>query len=226
LGVQPFSVGQLDLQVSASRSPSLLWKAIEIVERISAATLLLISLPCLIIAAILVILVSRRSPLIAHQRVGQNGRQIWVLKLRTMWTKDRTSCRVWPLIERVSCDLAPEVKPRSDARITSRFAALCRKYSLDEFPQLWNVVVGDMSLVGPRPLTPPELAKYYGTHRVYLLNVQPGITGLWQIKGRSRLTYAQRKRLDLFMLKKWSLGLYVFVLAATFPRVISGEDAW
>lgn len=226
LGVQPFSVGQVELQVHASRSQSLLWKAIEIGERITAAALLIILLPCVIAASILVIFASRRSPIIAHGRMGQYGRQIWVLKLRTMWTKGPASYRVWPLIERVSCVLAPELKPRSDARITSRFAAVCRKYSLDELPQLWNVVIGDMSLVGPRPLTAPELTKYYGPHRSHLLNVKPGITGLWQINGRSRLTYAQRKRLDLFMLNKWSFGLYIFVLTATLPRVLSGEDAW
>lgn len=226
MGVQLFSVGQLDLQVRVSRNRSLLWKIIAVLERISAAGLLLILLPCVIVAAVIVILASRRSPFIAHQRVGQNGCGIWVLKLRTMWTKDRRAYRPWPLIERVADDVAPQPKPRSDVRIVNRFAALCRKYSLDECPQLWNVIIGDMSLVGPRPLTAPELATYYGAHRAYLLHAKPGITGLWQIKGRSRLTYAQRKRLDLFMLKNWSLRLYVFVLAATIPRVVSGVDAW
>lgn len=226
MGVQPFSVEQFELKFPLSRSPSLPWKIIALAERVSAGGLLFILLPLLFVVAIIIILASRRPPLIAHRRVGQGGRDIWVLKLRTMWTKDRMRYRLWPLIERVGCDHAPELKARSDIRITSRFAALCRKYSLDECPQLWNVIAGEMSLVGPRPLTAPELTRYYGAHRAYLLNAKPGITGLWQIKGRSRLSYAQRKRLDLFMLKKWSVGLYVLVLAATLPRVLSGEDAW
>ena len=83
-----------------------------------------------------------------------------------------------------------------------------------------------MSLVGPRPLTAPELAEYYGQKRAHLLRAKPGITGLWQIKGRSRLSYAQRRRLDLFLLEHWSFSLYIFVLVATIPRVLSGQDAW
>lgn len=226
MGVQPFPVGQIDLEIRLARNHSLLWKAIDIAERVVAIALLAILLPYLLIAAIVVIFVSRRSPLIAHRRVGQGGRQIWVLKLRTMWVKDRTRYRVWPLIERVICEDVPQSKLRRDARVTSRFAALCRKYSLDEYPQLWNVITGEMSLVGPRPLTTPEIAKYYGAHRAYVLRAKPGITGLWQIKGRSRLSYTQRRRLDLFMLNNWSLGLYLSVLAATVPRVLTGQDAW
>ena len=226
MGVQPFSIRQFDLPVCESRNHLLLWKMIAVAERLCAAALLLIVLPCVILAAVIVILTSHRSPFIAHRRVGQRGRDIWVLKLRTMWDGDAAKYHVWPLVERVTSNRSPELKLRWDARVTSRFAALCRKYSLDECPQLWNVIVGDMSLVGPRPLTAPELTKYYGAHRAYLLNAKPGITGLWQIKGRSRLTYAQRRRLDLFMLRKWSLGLYLFVLTATIPRVVSGENAW
>ena len=225
MGVQPFSIRQFDLPVSESRNHEL-WQMIAVAERLCAAALLLIILPCVILAAVIVILASRRSPFIAHRRVGQRGRDIWVLKLRTMWDGDAANYHVWPLIERVAGNRAPELKLRRDARVTSRFAALCRKYSLDECPQLWNVIVGDMSLVGPRPLTAPELTKYYGAHRAYLLHAKPGITGLWQIRGRSRLSYAQRRRLDLFMLRKWSFGLYLFVLAATIPRVVSGENAW
>jgi exopolysaccharide production protein ExoY len=226
LGVQPLSVGHLNSQARITRNGLLIWKLIDIAERITAAALLLILLPLLLCAAVMVILGSRRSPLIAHRRVGRNRRIIWVLKLRTMWRKRLDGYQIWPLIERVSCDGVPQRKPRFDDRITSRFAALCRKFSLDEVPQLWNVVTGDMSLVGPRPLTPAEIAEYYAVHATSLLQTKPGITGLWQIKGRSRLTYGQRLRLDLFMLRKWSPRLYIFILAATVPRVISGVDAW
>ncbi len=226
MGVQPFSVGQLDLNLEAHRHDALIWKAVNVAERICAAALLLLALPAVSYSAAIVLAASRRSPFIAHQRVGQHGRVIWVLKLRTMWGKDGAEQRQWGFVERISCNSVPQQKPRLDARVSSRFAALCRRYSWDELPQLWNVVTGDLSLVGPRPLTAPELAEYYGVHRASLVQIRPGITGLWQIKGRSRLTYAQRRRLDLFMLRKWSVSLYLFVLAATIPRVLSGEDAW
>lgn len=195
-------------------------------ERVMAAGLLLLYTPALIAAGIAIVLMSGRSPLIAHRRVGRAGRVLWVLKLRTMWTTKRGNFDIWPPVERVIGESVPEFKPRQDPRVTSRFAKLCRKYSLDELPQLWHVVRGDMSLVGPRPLTGAELVTYYGAHRASLLSFRPGITGLWQIKGRSRLTYAQRKRLDLFMVDHWSWGLYLTILKGTIPRVVSGKDAW
>ena len=225
MGVQSFSAEQFKLEASFARNHSPLWKAVELTERTASAALLLLILPALLIAAIIVIFASRRSPLIAHRRVGQNGREIWVFKLRTMWNRDAKQFRLKPFIEPITCGPL-KLKPRSDPRVTSRFAALCRKYSIDECPQLWHVVTGDMSLVGPRPLTASELADYYGQKRAYLLRAKPGITGLWQIKGRSRLSYDQRRRLDIFLLQHWSFSLYAFVLAATIPRVLSGQDAW
>jgi exopolysaccharide production protein ExoY len=226
LGVQPLSIRHFESQARRAQNELLVWKLIGIAERIAAAALLLILLPALFAAAVIVILRSRRSPLIAHRRVGRNRRTIWVLKLRTMWSKHATGYRIWPLVERVSCHSVPQRKRRFDDRVTSGFAALCRRYSLDELPQLWNVVRGEMSLVGPRPLTQAEIAEYYDVHAALLLEAKPGITGLWQVKGRSRLTYGQRLRLDLFMLRNWSPRLYVFILAATVPRVLTGVDAW
>lgn len=83
-----------------------------------------------------------------------------------------------------------------------------------------------MSLVGPRPLTRSELRSYYGPNANELLEVKPGITGLWQVMGRNRLTYSQRRRLDLFYVRKRSVGLYLAILARTIPRVLTGKDSW
>jgi lipopolysaccharide/colanic/teichoic acid biosynthesis glycosyltransferase len=83
-----------------------------------------------------------------------------------------------------------------------------------------------MSLVGPRPLTSEELDTYYGPDAARVLSTKPGLSGLWQITGRSRLTYPQRRRLDLFLIQKWSIPLYFRILLLTLPRVVAGKDAW
>ncbi len=131
------------------------------------------------------------------------------------------------LVHRLSATEAPfTAPPEKDARVTSRFSAFCRRYSVDELPQLWQVVLGDMALVGPRPLTRQELDTYYGPDAPRIVAARPGLSGLWQISGRSRLSYAQRRRLDLFLVQKWSVSLYLRILLVTLPRVLAGKDAW
>ncbi|MFZ0593388.1 MAG: sugar transferase [Bryobacteraceae bacterium] len=202
------------------------WKAFSIVERAFAGMLLIIVLPVLIAAALIIAALSRRSPLVAHSRVGLGGKPIWVLKLRTMWIGDRRTGSIF--VERLPIVTSAFRGPKTadDPRVTSRFAAFCRRYSIDELPQLWNVVQGDLALVAPRPLTRQELDTYYGADAVLLLSRKPGLSGLWQISGRSRLTYRQRRRLDLFMIRKWSVLLYFRILILTLPRVLAGKDAW
>jgi len=168
---------------------------------------------------------SGRSPLIAHRRLGLNGEAFWILKIRTMWDRRMKSAAPgW--IEYLSDTSVPVIKGAPDPRVTSRFAAFCRRYSVDELPQLLQVAAGRMCLVGPRPLTPQELDAYYGSDSGEVLSVRPGITGLWQVMGRNRLTYAQRRRLDLFFVRKRGLGLYLRILLRTPGRVLSGRDAW
>jgi lipopolysaccharide/colanic/teichoic acid biosynthesis glycosyltransferase len=224
VGAQNASINFIAVE-SAPRS--LLWKIAGAGERFLAAALLLVLFPLLAVTALLVAVLSRRSPWIAHRRVGQGGRSIWVMKLRTMWTPDLRPPRRFQLLEKLSAAATPpEPKTPTDARVTSRFAAWCRKYSIDECPQFWHVLCGEMALVGPRPLTASEIHVYYGPSAPELLTRKPGLTGLWQIKGRSRLTYPQRRRLDLFLIRHWCFGLYVKVLFATIPRILTGRDAW
>jgi exopolysaccharide production protein ExoY len=199
--------------------------ALGVAERPVALLALVCISPLLIVAGTTVFILSRRSPLLAHRRVGKHGRKFWLFKFRTMWdgaaNHDPTR-----LIEFVRQEPVNGRKPTHDPRVTSRFAAFLRKHSIDELPQLANVLIGEMSLVGPRPLTQGELIEHYGVDKVEVLSVKPGITGLWQTMGRSRLTYKQRLRLDRFWASRRSIGLYLRVLARTMPRVLSGIDAW
>jgi lipopolysaccharide/colanic/teichoic acid biosynthesis glycosyltransferase len=224
--VQSTDFGCIPVQFSASRPQAPVWKLIEFAERFAACGLLALVSPLLAVAMISITVLSRRSPLIAHRRVGHFGRDIWVLKLRTMW--DRAKRSPSPLIERIEVSPA-EIqfsKNGKDPRVTSSFASLCRRYSIDELPQLWNVLCGEMSLVGPRPITALELETYYGLDAQHTLAIKPGITGLWQVHGRSRLTYTQRRRLDLLLVRKWSILLYLRILLSTPARVLAGKDAW
>ena len=198
---------------------------VTLAERVFALTLLLFLLPALAVVAVIVAVLSGRSPLIALPRAGQRKKLVWLIKLRTMWdTESGTSARAG-LVERIENAPVPECKTGCDPRVTSSFAAFCRRYSIDEAPQLWHVVRGEMALVGPRPLTYEELATYYGYDADEVLSVKPGLTGLWQVRGRNSLTYRQRLALDLFLVRRWSLRLYLSVLAATIPAVFSGRNA-
>ena len=128
---------------------------------------------------------------------------------------------------------APTTLRRSDAPHRPKWelpphrgGRLLRATGLDELPQLWQVVLGDMALVGPRPLTQQELETYYGADAARVVAAKPGLSGLWQISGRSRLSYTQRRRLDLFLVQKYSISLYFKILLITLPRVLTGKDAW
>jgi exopolysaccharide production protein ExoY len=180
--------------------------------------------PILIAIALAILILSRRHPLIRHNRVGWRGRPLPMLKFRTMWDAAIPPARRFA-IETVSGPV-PTSKRCADPRVTSRFAAFCRRHSLDELPQLYHVVRGEMSLIGPRPITPGELRDYYGSAADEVLSVRPGLTGLWQVRGRSRLNYARRKRLDLLLVRRTSANLYIHILVRSIPSILTGRDAW
>lgn len=203
-------------------------KSIEAGERLAAAMLLLLISPALLAVAILTLVLSGRSPLIAHRRVGRYGSELWLLKFRTMWQPRRGFAR-WSQIlsvERIDDQAGPDLKGPEDTRVSSRFARFCRRHSLDEFPQLVHVAVGQMSLVGPRPVTHAELQRIYGPSQVEILSVKPGLAGLWQVSGRNRLTAAQRRERDLECVRRRSPGFYFWILARTLPEVLDGRDTW
>jgi exopolysaccharide production protein ExoY len=210
-------------QVAAAHGRALRWA-----ERFAAGVAFAAMAPALGVTMLAVRALSGRSPLIAHRRLGLNGEPFWIYKLRSMWDhRDPARPQAatgW--IEYLNDTGVPVFKNAPDPRVTSRLAAFCRRYSVDELPQLLQVATGRLCLVGPRPLTPRELDAYYGADCSEVLSVRPGLTGLWQVMGRNRLTYAQRRRLDLFFVRKRSMGLYLRILLRTPGRVLSGRDAW
>ena len=200
------------------------WNAWDLAERVAAAALLVLVAPLLGALVAAVAVVSRRSPLVAHRRAGWRGRDLWMLKLRTLWdprAPEQGGRLVTPIVD----SWVPADKSGGDPRVAHPLARWMRRYSLDELPQLLHVVSGAMALTGPRPLTWQELRAYYGEAMAEVLAVRPGLTGLWQVQGRSRLTYHQRRRLDLFLVSKRSLRLRAWILARTFSAVVRGENA-
>jgi exopolysaccharide production protein ExoY len=194
-------------------------------ERLLAAALLLFALPVLAASALAVCLLSRRGPWIAHRRVGWRGADLWMIKLRTMWQPGAAASR-FQWVEYIEDHAGPERKQSGDPRVASAFARYCRRHSIDELPQLWHVVRGEMSLVGPRPITADELRRHYGDQADDVLALKPGLAGLWQVSGRNRLTYAQRCALDLEMVRRRSFSLYLSIFLKALPQVVRGEDSW
>jgi exopolysaccharide production protein ExoY len=194
------------------------------VERMVAILALIVLAPLAVIIAVTILVLSGRNPLIRHHRIGWRGRRLPMLKFRTMWDESRGGVTKLFRIEYVSGPV-PASKHSMDSRVKSRFAAFCRRHSLDEIPQLIHVAKGEMSLVGPRPITLEELQSHYGNSAEEVLSVRPGLTGLWQVKGRSRLSYARRRRLDLLLVRRASVGLYFRILLLSIPGILSGRDA-
>ena len=193
-------------------------------EPVVAAAALVMAGPLLLLVCGVIVVLARRTPLVRHIRVGRFGEELPMLKLRTMW-EPRQPWGPLFMIEDVS-NAIPADKCEGDDRVTSRFAAWCRRYSIDEIPQLYHVLRGQMSLVGPRPITRAELEEHYGSCAEDVLALRPGLTGLWQTGGRSRLSYAQRRRLDLWLASHASPGLYLRILWRSIPTVLKGSDAF
>jgi lipopolysaccharide/colanic/teichoic acid biosynthesis glycosyltransferase len=196
------------------------------VERLLAGGVLIGLLPVLAAVLFAVAVASRRSPFIAHRRVGRYGEDFWMLKVRTMWDRTQPSSPEAPSwIEYLGDTHVPAFKGARDPRVTSRLALFTRRFSVDELPQLVHVLSGRMRLVGPRPVTRQEWNEYYGVSATEVLSVSPGMTGLWQVMGRNRLTYPQRRRLDLFYVRHRTSQLDLLLLLRTPVRVLSGRDA-
>ncbi len=193
----------------------------ELADRVLAALALVLVSPLLLTLALAVRLDSRGPAFFRQVRVGKNGDTFTMFKLRTM-TRDAEA----RLVAVASLNESDGVlfKVRRDPRVT-RLGRLLRRTSLDELPQLLNVVLGQMSLVGPRPPLEDEVAAYVGdTHR--RLAVKPGITGLWQVSGRSDLSWEESVRLDLRYVDNWSMTLDLLILGRTARAVLSRRGAY
>jgi exopolysaccharide biosynthesis polyprenyl glycosylphosphotransferase len=183
--------------------------------------LLFVLFPVFVFLAILVKSDSKGPVLFKQYRVGKKGQLFWFYKFRSM-VIDAEARRA--ALEAMNEASGPLFKMKNDPRIT-RCGRWMRKYSIDELPQLINVLKGDMSLVGPRPALPAEVEQYDEFQRGRLA-VKPGITGLWQVSGRSDLSFEQSVALDIEYIDRQSLGLDLMILLKTFGAVVKGRGAY
>jgi len=206
--------------VQLARVPRKAWevrakRAIDVVA--SVAGLVVLS-PLLALLSAAIVLESPGDPLFRHERVGLRGRRFRCLKLRTMRADAevtlRSNAEMFDEYRRNHFKIQDERDPR-----VTRLGRFLRRTSLDELPQLWNVLVGEMSLVGPRPVLEDELS-HYAASRDLLLSVQPGITGYWAVSGRHSVGYPERCDIELRYVREWSLAHDLQILAGTAGAVL------
>ncbi|QOZ37855.1 sugar transferase [Bradyrhizobium sp. CCBAU 53421] len=181
--------------------------------------------PFFVICCVALICFSPGPVLFRHKRVGFNGKQFDCLKFRTMAIDAPERLRRHLETDPVAAaEWIATRKLRHDPRVTT-FGAILRKSSLDELPQLFNVLRGDMSIVGPRPVTEEELGRYSDAINAYYA-CRPGITGLWQVSGRSTTTFQRRVVLDSYYAQHWSMVLDAKIIIATIPAVCFSNSAY
>jgi exopolysaccharide biosynthesis polyprenyl glycosylphosphotransferase len=190
------------------------------IDFVGSTILIAVLSPMLLLLAILVKLDSKGPVLFAQERVGQNQRRFKMLKYRSMIVNAEAVQAT--LMDQNEMD-GPVFKIKNDPRIT-RLGRFIRKYSLDEFPQLFNVWRGEMSLVGPRPPIPSEVELYTWSQR-RRLSIKPGMTGLWQVSGRNEVGFEEWVEMDLDYIDSWSIGLDILILLKTFRAVFAGRGA-
>lgn len=234
----PFSTGGARLWVSAMDIGGLLGllvrqnlldanrvrlkRAIDLLLTLGTAVLVL---PLILAIAVWIRMDSPGAPLFTQRRIGQNGREIHILKFRTM--VQNAECVLHDCLAAnpaLHDEWERDQKLKCDPRVT-RAGAFLRKTSLDELPQLWNVLRGEMSLVGPRPIVQDEEAKYGEVFDLYT-RVKPGITGLWQVSGRNDVSYPQRVEMDRYYICNWSVWFDIWILAKTVPVVLQRNGAY
>jgi lipopolysaccharide/colanic/teichoic acid biosynthesis glycosyltransferase len=186
-----------------------------------ALLVLLASAPIVAILALVIALDSPGLPFYRRRMAGLHGRPFWMYKLRTMRVdadaiieRDPVLMAEWKRLHKL----------KFDPRIT-RVGRVLRKYSLDELPQFWNVLAGEMSVVGPRPLS-PDGAQSFGEAKAIIHSVQAGLTGLWQISGRQETSFEDRIRLDVWYVQHWSFWLDLKIIARTIGEVLRGRGAY
>jgi len=216
------AVSQIEGQPMVHIAPSVRsgWQvyAKRVVDVLAATALLIVLSPFLTVVAIALRLADGESPIFRQDRVGMGGRHFEILKFRTMVAG----------AEELQIDLTNELegplfKMASDPRVT-KLGDFLRRTSIDELPQLWNVIRGDMSLVGPRPFIPSEVAAAPPEFREREL-VMPGMTGHWQVSGRSDTSFDELDELDRWYVDNWSLGHDLGILAKTVPAVFMSRGA-
>jgi exopolysaccharide biosynthesis polyprenyl glycosylphosphotransferase len=204
--------------VRLSRSSQVLKRVVDL------GAVLLLSPPALLLSGIIALAIRMDSagPVFFEQeRIGQNGRPFRMIKFRSMVINADNQKKA---LQEMNDASGPIFKIRNDPRLT-RVGRLLRRFSLDELPQLYNVLVGQMSLVGPRPPLAEEVACYQPWHR-QRLEVKGGMTGLWQVSGRSDLTFDEQCLLDIYYIENWSLAVDLRILLQTLPYTLFGRGAY
>ena len=204
------------------RGPRLVKKAFELVL---ATMAIIVLLPLFVLIAILIKMTSRGPILYSAERLGLGGKNIKVLKFRTM--HQDAHAKLEQMLE-VNPELRKEwqekFKINNDPRITP-LGHILRRSSLDELPQFINVIKGEMAVIGPRPIVEREIA-YYGENYAVVNRVKPGITGYWQVSGRSETSYSQRVRMDMYYIMNWSIWLDIYIFLKTVKEVLFCKGAY
>lgn len=212
--------------IELKRTPLDGWgRVVKRVFDIVVGLIMIVVLSPIMIFAALLIFIETGSPIIyKNERVGLRGQKFFTLKFRSMYQKDSTGSQFGEngkkaqqkekqLIKKQSIKAGPIYKIANDPRVTP-FGSFIRRFSVDEMPQFFNVLAGDMSIVGPRPHQPREVARYEKEHKK-VFTLKPGITGLAQISGRSDLSFEEEHRLDVFYIEKWTLLLDIVIFLKT-----------
>jgi exopolysaccharide biosynthesis polyprenyl glycosylphosphotransferase len=216
--VDGFDVPLLGLRRTPSGEARLFFK--RLIDLIGVSILFFFSAPIMVLVALAIRLESKGPILFRQTRCGRNGRTFTMLKFRSMVADAEAQKEKLLHLNEMS---GPVFKIRRDPRIT-RVGAFIRKTSLDELPQFFNILLGDMSLVGPRPPIPAEVEQYKPWQR-RRLSVKPGLTGLWQVSGRNNIDFEEWMKLDLRYIDEWSLWLDIKILLRTLPAVFSKSGA-
>jgi Undecaprenyl-phosphate galactose phosphotransferase WbaP len=199
------------------------------ITRILDISMIMLAAPYIILVFVIIAIsakIDSRGPVFyRHERIGRYGRKFYVYKFRTMvQNADQILQDYLNSSPELKAQWVETQKLRQDPRMT-RLGALLRKSSLDELPQLWNIILGDMSLVGPRPIVDSEVGKYGQCFDLYI-QVRPGLTGLWQVSGRNNTTYERRVELDEYYVRNRSVKLYFKILWKTIFVVLKKEGAY
>lgn len=199
--------------------------ATDLTNRTLALLLIVFLLPLLVAVAVAVWAQDRGPVLFAQRRLGRGGRSFRCLKFRTMAVDAEERLALLLSSDPFArAEWERDHKLRRDPRVT-RLGGFLRKSSLDELPQLFNVLRGDMNLVGPRPIVEAEISRY-GRRYLHYCSVRPGITGLWQVSGRNDVSYRTRVAMDCLYARRRTLGLDLYILAATIPVVLARRGSY
>ena len=214
--------------VHARVAPRVLFRY-KVLKRLLDVMLVVLALPILLpLLAVIALVVTLQTPgpaFFSHRRIRQDGLSFSMWKFRTMCVNSGAVLEQH-LAEsgEARMEWARTHKLKRDPRVT-RVGLFLRRYSLDELPQFWNVLRGEMSLVGPRPIVAAEIERYGACFSCYC-EVKPGVTGLWQVSGRSTLTYKARVKLDCEYVKRWSIGRDLKILLLTLRSVVNQDGAF